>query len=120
MTVSTALCSIFTFLILSTRSEDGSSRPLQAMGYWPLGLRDTLRSLLLVALLFSGPLYESLVFDGLWKDWLVLRPLLNVWYEWTSWRNLVAVSLARLDPVATRSAQLRRGIDRLYVSRRAL
>lgn len=103
VTVSTALCSTFTFLILTTRSEDDSSRPLQAMGYWPLGLRDTLRSLLLVALLFSGPLFESLVLDGLWKDWLMLRPLLSTWHEWTSWRNLVAVSLAQLDAFATPS-----------------
>lgn len=84
------------------------------MGYWPLGLWDSLRSLLLVALLFSGPLYEALVLDGLWEDWMTLQPLFNIWYEWTSWRNLVAVSLAQPDPLVTRSTQPRRGIDRLY------
>lgn len=93
VTISTALCSVLTSIILWARSGDGSSPPLQAMGYWPLGIGDSLRSLLLVALLFAGPLYEALVLDGLWKDWTTLQPLVNVWHEWTSWRNLVAVGL---------------------------
>ncbi|SPN98308.1 related to CAAX prenyl protease 2 [Cephalotrichum gorgonifer] len=93
VTVSTALCSVLTFLILSARSDDGSDSgsisPLRAMGYWPLGLWHSLRSLALVALLFAGPLYEALVVYGMWKDWTTLQPLYDIWYEWTSWRNFV-------------------------------
>ena len=92
VSISTALCSVVTFLVLSALSENESSSALQAMGYWPLGLWDALRSLLLVALLFAAPLYEALLIDGLWKEWTTLRPLYSVWHEWTSWRNLVMVS----------------------------
>lgn len=92
VTISTALCSVLTFLILSALSEGGSSPPLRAMGYWPLGLWDAVRSLLLVALLFAGPVYEALVIDGLWREWMTLQPLYGVWHEWTTWRNLVMVS----------------------------
>lgn len=92
VTISTTLCSVLTFLLLSALCEDGPSSALRAMGYWPLGLWEALKSLALVTLLFAGPLYEVLVVDGLWRDWMTLQPLCSVWNEWTSWRNLVMVS----------------------------
>lgn len=101
VTISTGVCSALTFFILTTRSSDESSSPLRVMGYWPLGILDALRSLLLVALLFAAPLYECLVVDGSWRDWTTLQPLHNVWHEWTSWRNLVVVSWPSARPRAT-------------------
>lgn len=106
--ISTTLSSILTFLLLSALAEDGSSSPLQAMGYWPLGLWESIRSLFLVGLLFAGPLYEALVVHGLWKDWTTLRPLSDVWHEWTSWRNLVMVSsLAEASSTSCRTSSTR-------------
>lgn len=61
------------------------------MGYWPVGLVDTLRVLGLTALLFAGPLYECLIVDGAWQQWLHLEPLKTVWSDWPTWRNMVAV-----------------------------
>jgi hypothetical protein len=61
------------------------------MGYWPPGLLDAAASVALTALLFAAPLYERLLIDGYWKDWLRLQPLAGLWSEWPTWRNLVAV-----------------------------
>ncbi|EQL01202.1 CaaX prenyl protease [Ophiocordyceps sinensis CO18] len=60
------------------------------MGLWPLGLLETAKAHLLTALLFTGPLYECLVVDGVWKRWLTLKPLRRVWLDWPTWRNIVA------------------------------
>lgn len=61
------------------------------MGYWPLGLAETSRSLLLTAILFSGPLYETLIVNGEWRRWFSLQPVSGLFSEWIRWRNIVAV-----------------------------
>lgn len=59
------------------------------MGYWPVGLAEATKSLVLTAALFAGPIYESLVIDG---DWRFLGDgLREVCNSWPSWRNIVAV-----------------------------
>ncbi|CAM1510309.1 Fc.00g006440.m01.CDS01 [Cosmosporella sp. VM-42] len=60
------------------------------MGYWPYGLIDALRALFLTALLFAGPLYECLIIDGAWRQWLHLEPLAAIYADWPTWRNMVA------------------------------
>lgn len=62
------------------------------MGIWPVGIRESVNCLLLVALLFAGPLYETFLLDGVWKDLTRLTYLKSLWQEWTIWRNIVAVS----------------------------
>ena len=89
VTISTVLSCLVTLVILSSQSND--SDPLQSMGLWPIDFVASLRALLLTAILFAGPLYESLVLDGAWRSWLNLRPLIQVWSEWTRWRNIVVV-----------------------------
>jgi hypothetical protein len=70
------------------------------MGYWPLGLAEAAKTLGLTALLFAAPLYERLLIDGCWEDWLTLKPLAMVWADWPAWRNFVAVgTLHRLSSV---------------------
>lgn len=65
---------------------------LHAMGYWPLGVKEAAKSLLLTGILFSAPLFEMLLLDGFWGEWTTLRPLLRLWSSWTTWRNIVIVS----------------------------
>lgn len=67
------------------------------MGYWPLGLGEAFRALLLTALLFLGPLFESLVVEGYWREWMTGEPVKELLSDWITWRNLVAVS-ARAPP----------------------
>jgi len=65
---------------------------LHALGYWPVGIPETGKALLLTAALFVGPLYEVLIVEGVWRDWIRLAPLSTLWYDWRHWRNIVAVS----------------------------
>ncbi|KAL7919257.1 CaaX prenyl protease [Trichoderma austrokoningii] len=93
VSLSTTACSLATFFILRhvCSSSAATCSPLHLMGYWPLGLMETLKTCFLTGVLFAGPLYECLVVDGLWREWVDgLGPLRHVWAEWPAWRNYVA------------------------------
>lgn len=100
MSLSTAACSLCSLVALhfldapTAGPDDAALGPWHLMGYWPLGLVDTARALALTALLFAGPLYESLLVDGGWRQWSRLEPLAGVWTDWPTWRMLVAVRLS--------------------------
>lgn len=64
------------------------------MGYWPVGLAETAKTLLLTAILFAGPLYETFIVYGAWRDWLSFQPVIELFSEWTTWRNIVAVRIS--------------------------
>ncbi|KAG7133582.1 CAAX prenyl protease 2 like protein [Verticillium longisporum] len=85
---STAMCSFCTFIFLH-RNYALAMDPLHAMGYWPLGVTEAASSVLLTAILFSAPLFETLVLDGVWKDLVSTRAIIDVWQSWTTWRNIV-------------------------------
>ncbi|KAH7140552.1 hypothetical protein EDB81DRAFT_798161 [Dactylonectria macrodidyma] len=89
VSLSTAVCSLLTLALLSFQLSS-QQQPLHLMGYWPIGLIDAARALWLTALLFAGPLYESLVIDGVAREWLTLEPLKELWVDWPTWRNMVA------------------------------
>ncbi|KAM0263397.1 hypothetical protein ACHAQJ_001253 [Trichoderma viride] len=95
VSLSTTACSLATFFLLpyvcSSTTTTSSCSPLRLMGYWPLGLVETLKTCFLTGLLFAAPLYECLVVDGVWREWASgLQPLRDIWAEWPTWRNLVA------------------------------
>ncbi|KAI1412981.1 hypothetical protein F5Y13DRAFT_189782 [Hypoxylon sp. FL1857] len=83
-------CSAITFVILTSQGQATAAETLHTLGYWPIGLVETGKCFLLTAVLFAGPLYEYLVVDEGWRDWLTLRPLSELFSEWTKWRNIVA------------------------------
>ncbi|KAK8065840.1 hypothetical protein PG997_012587 [Apiospora hydei] len=83
-------CSIATLVILTSQGQATYADALHSMGYWPLGLVGTAKSLLLTAILFLGPLYEALVVDEGWRDWTSLQPVTELFKEWTTWRNIIA------------------------------
>lgn len=96
MSLSTAACSLASLGLLHllpapTGRDDAPVTPWHLMGYWPLGLLEATRALALTALLFAGPLFEALLVDGGWRLWLRLEPLADIWSDWPTWRNLVAV-----------------------------
>ncbi|KAI5928796.1 hypothetical protein F4810DRAFT_25099 [Camillea tinctor] len=84
------VCSVITLVILTSDGRASYGEALHSMGYWPVGLVETGKCLLLTAILFSGPLYETLVVDGSWRDWFSLQPVSQLFSEWTLWRNIVA------------------------------
>ncbi|KAF2965768.1 hypothetical protein GQX73_g7796 [Xylaria multiplex] len=83
------VCSVITFVILTSRGHATNGDALHSMGYWPLGLAEAGRSLLLTAILFSGPLYEHLLVDGGWRQLFTLYPISRL-SEWIYWRNIIA------------------------------
>ncbi|KXH50883.1 CAAX amino terminal protease [Colletotrichum nymphaeae SA-01] len=87
---STASCSALTYIILA-RLPDGTLPygPLHAMGYWPIGILESALCLILTAILFAAPLYETLLIEGVWEDWRGLGPIIRIWTQLTTWRNIV-------------------------------
>lgn len=63
---------------------------LRLLGWWPIDPLNSLRTLLLCAILFVGPLFEEGVVEGRWKDWIRGRYMVETLSSWTGWRNLVA------------------------------
>ncbi|KAL4888494.1 hypothetical protein BDV59DRAFT_188522 [Aspergillus ambiguus] len=63
---------------------------LRLMGWWPLGVQEILRSLLLTAILFIGPLFERGIAEGEWKDWIRGNRVSETLRGWIGWRNYVA------------------------------
>ncbi|TGJ87349.1 hypothetical protein E0Z10_g1372 [Xylaria hypoxylon] len=84
------ICSLITFVILTSQGRATNGAALHSMGYWPLGLAEAGRTLLLTAILFSGPLYETLLVDGGWRKWLSLHSVSSLFSEWIRWRNIIA------------------------------
>ncbi|GKT43789.1 putative calcium-binding protein [Colletotrichum spaethianum] len=107
---STALCSALTYVILA-RLPDGALPfgPLHAMGYWPLGILESAACLALTATLFAAPLYEILLIDGVWEDWRAFDPMVRIWTQWTTWRNIVMV--CRISLVALGRSCLKTNVD---------
>lgn len=91
VTLTCAAASLTTLAVLTRAGGHSLGAALHALGYWPLGLAEALTALALTALLFLGPLFESLVAEGGWRDWATLEPVKVVLREITAWRNIVAV-----------------------------
>lgn len=94
VTLSCFLCTAATYVVLSRAGGATPAAALHLLGIWPPALADSLRVLGLTALLFAGPLFSYLVVNRGWRDWLRLAPVKELWQEWTTWRNIVAVRSA--------------------------
>lgn len=99
VTLTCALTSLTTLAVLTRVGGHGLGAAFHDMGYWPVGLGESLKALALTALLFLGPLFEYLVVEAGWRDWLALEPVERVWREITAWRNIVAVGLPPSPPL---------------------
>lgn len=76
--------------------EEGNSSldaGVRLLGWWPVGLLETIRSLLLTAILFLGPLFERGIVEGEWRYWFRRSKLSESLGGWIGWRNYVAVSI---------------------------
>lgn len=91
--VSTFLCSLGMFLFMVNKADFLPSEALRLLGWWPVGLAEIFKSLLLTCLLFMGPLFERGIAEGEWKSWVRGRALLQCLSGWIGWRNFVAVCL---------------------------
>ena len=93
MTASCIICSVATFIVLSSIKNGTSLNSIHTMGYFPTGLEETVKALALTAILFLGPLFEAGIVEGGWRRWIRLRGLHAAISGWIGWRNIVAVSI---------------------------
>lgn len=100
MTLSTLTCTVITALYLY-QHDVSASQLLHLFGVWPVSVFDIARGILLVCILFAGPLYENGVVDAEWKNWIKLKGVREVLCSWIGYRNFVVVriSVVVLNPV---------------------
>ena len=91
VSISCLICSLTSFIILCSTQHGTPLKALHVLGYWPVGVEETVKSVTLTAILFLGPLYEDGIVDGAWKDWIRFRGVNQVISGWIGWRNFVAV-----------------------------
>ncbi|CAN8096876.1 unnamed protein product [Discula destructiva] len=99
-----AVSSFVTLAVLVVRGGYDNLEAFHALGYWPVGVMESLKALLLTATLFLGPLFETLVVEGYWRECLAGEPLKEVLGDWITWRNLVAGPIT--EEVLFRSAAI--------------
>lgn len=71
----------------------GGAKPqdvLRLLGLFPVHPLDVVKCVILVAILYLGPLFEFLVVEGNWRQWGNWRFIKSfVWDDWQGWRNIV-------------------------------
>jgi len=90
VTFSTILCSVLTVVVLY-QHETSAPEIVHLLGLWPVSPLDIVRSMLLVVILFAGPIFEQGVVDGAWRDWVRLAGLHETLSSWIGYRNFVVV-----------------------------
>lgn len=90
MTFSTILCSIITVYVLYEHDVPASSMP-QLLGMWSVSLLDTAQTMLLVMILFAGPIFEYGVVEGAFMRWMKLQGVYESLSSWIGYRNFVVV-----------------------------
>jgi prenyl protein peptidase len=80
---------------------------LRLIGFWPISLFDTAKTMLLVAILFTGPLFEYGIVENGWKDWIRGRGVYEVLSSWMGYRNYIVVRLlpSRINAIQTHRLQ---------------
>lgn len=63
---------------------------MHRMGLYPIIWTDVARTMLLLFVLFSGPLFEQGIVEGNWRNWLSWRAMKREMYDdWMGWRTYV-------------------------------
>ncbi|KAL1617282.1 CAAX prenyl protease [Neofusicoccum ribis] len=89
VTTSCVLCTMITLYILAQSAHDSFLDALHHLGCWPISIPDIFKTLLLLCVLFAGPLFENGIVDGDWRDWIVGRHVNETLSSWIGWRNFV-------------------------------
>ena len=92
MTLSTLICYALTISVLHWTGEVSPQGILKLLGLWPIFIIDILKTILLVAILFAGPLFEQGIVDGGLKHWVRGTRFIESLSSWMGYRNYVVVS----------------------------
>ncbi|KAI9832111.1 MAG: hypothetical protein M1826_002440 [Phylliscum demangeonii] len=90
VTISSVVSAITTLKFIAHGRPIRDLHALRLMGCWPLAPRDILRTLLLTAILFAGPLFEKGAVEGGWQRWVRGHELRATLGSWIGWRNYIA------------------------------
>ncbi|KAF2640811.1 Abi-domain-containing protein [Massarina eburnea CBS 473.64] len=85
-------CVVSVLLTVYVLHQTGHVSPweiVKLLGLWPISLWDSARTMLLVAILFAGPLFEYGIVDGELKSWLRGRGVHESLSSWIGYRNYV-------------------------------
>ncbi|KAJ4378775.1 CAAX prenyl protease [Didymella sp. IMI 355093] len=88
VTFSTITCTIITALYLY-QHHVSTYQLLHLLGIWPISILDSVRGILLVCILFAGPLFENGIVDGDWKYWVKFQGVHEILSSWIGYRNFV-------------------------------
>lgn len=83
-----------TYLVVSEYGKNDFKATIALLGWYPINLVDIAQVILLVAILFAGPIFEAGIVEGGWRGWIKGEGAAEVLSSWTGWRNFVAVSRA--------------------------
>lgn len=93
VTFSTLVCLAITSFVLY-KHHVSAADTFQLLGLWPMSLSDILRTMVLVTILFIGPLFEQGIVDGGLKDWVRLNGVYESLSSWIGYRNYIVVCQA--------------------------
>jgi prenyl protein peptidase len=96
VTFSTIVCSVLTVYVLYEHGVP-AMEIVKLLGLWPVSFIDTARTMLLVMILFAGPLFEQGVVEGAIGDWVKLRGVHESLSSWIGYRNYIVVCLNLRD-----------------------
>lgn len=85
-------CLASTVLTVFVLVQHGHASPrdvLRLFAMWPINPLDSLKVLLLVMVLYTGPLYETIVVDGAWREFSLGAVKETFWDSLPSFRNNV-------------------------------
>lgn len=91
MTITSFVSSLVLFLFLVFEANITPLESLHLMGWFPVDFSEIARSLLLVILLFLGPLFEAGIADAQWQIWVSPSSIKYSLSRWMNWRNYIAV-----------------------------
>ncbi|KAF2154866.1 CAAX prenyl protease 2 [Myriangium duriaei CBS 260.36] len=87
------ICCVLCFAVtINVHSVIGMATPaefLRRMGFFPVALYDMVKSMLLVCILFVGPLFEQGIVEGNWRYWRWQTIRDDIYHDWMGWRNFV-------------------------------
>lgn len=89
MTLSCLVSAAVTIYILHQQASLQLLQILKLFGWYPVSLLDTLKVVVLVAILFAGPLFESCIAEGGWRDWIRFDGVYQTMTSYVGWRNYI-------------------------------
>ncbi|KAK8200134.1 uncharacterized protein BKA78DRAFT_303417 [Phyllosticta capitalensis] len=92
VTSSCIVSTLITFYVLFHHGHASLPEALHYLGWWPISVFDLFKTILLLCVLFAGPLFEYGFVEGEWRNWIKGTHVNETLSSWIGWRNFVAVS----------------------------